>query len=50
MRLALVIAFLCTAFVVFAQQVQAPKVTEAPTGFDGGHNGLVDDRVFRADQ
>ena len=50
MRLVLVIAFLCTAFVVFAQQTQAPKATEAPAGFDGGHNGLVGDEDFLADK
>jgi CxxC motif-containing protein (DUF1111 family) len=51
MRFVLVIAFLCTAFVVFAQQVQAPKkATEAPAGFDGGHNGLVGDEDFVADK
>ena len=50
MRLALIVAFLCTAFVVFAQQVQAPKATEAPAGFDGGHNGLVGEEDFLADK
>jgi CxxC motif-containing protein (DUF1111 family) len=50
MRLALVIAFLCTAFVVFAQQAQAPRGTEAPTGFDVAHNGLVSDEDFLADK
>jgi CxxC motif-containing protein (DUF1111 family) len=35
---------------VLAQQVQAPKGTEAPTGFDGGHNGLVGDEDFVADK
>jgi CxxC motif-containing protein (DUF1111 family) len=50
MRLALVVAFLCTAFVVFAQQVQAPKATDAPAGFDGGHNGLVGEEDFVADK
>jgi len=50
MRLALVVAFLCTAFVVFAQQVQAPKATEAPAAFDGKHNGLVGEEDFVADK
>src|SRR5262245_31822703 len=51
MRFALVVAFLCTAFVVLAQQqAQAPKATEAPTGFDGGHNGLVSQNDFLADK
>ena len=50
MRLALVIAFFCTAFVVFAQQAQAPKGTEAPAGFDDGHNGLVGEEDFLADK
>jgi len=50
MRLALVVAFLCTAFVVLAQQVQPPKGTEAPAGFDGGHNGLVGEEDFVADK
>jgi CxxC motif-containing protein (DUF1111 family) len=50
MRLPLIIAFLCTAFVVFAQQAQAPRGTEAPTGFDDGHNGLVGDEDFAADK
>jgi CxxC motif-containing protein (DUF1111 family) len=35
---------------VFAQQAQAPKATEAPAGFDGGHNGLVGDEDFLADK
>jgi len=50
MRFALVIAFLCTAFVVLAQQGQAPKATEAPTGFDGAQNGLVGEEDFVADK
>jgi CxxC motif-containing protein (DUF1111 family) len=48
MRLAIVIAFLCTAFVVFAQQAQ--RATEAPAGFDDGHNGLVGDEDFALDK
>jgi CxxC motif-containing protein (DUF1111 family) len=53
MRLVLVIAFFCSAFVVLAQQAQAPKATEAPAGFDSGpngHNGLVGDEDFVADK
>jgi CxxC motif-containing protein (DUF1111 family) len=50
MRLVLVIACLCTAFVVLAQQAQVPKGTEAPAGFDDGHNGLVGDEDFLADK
>jgi CxxC motif-containing protein (DUF1111 family) len=50
MRLVLVIAFFCSAFVVLAQQAQAPKGAEAPTGFDGGHNGLVGDEDFLTDK
>ena len=50
MRLALVVAFLGTAFVVLAQQAQPPKGTEAPSGFDGGHNGLVGEEDFVADK
>ena len=44
MRFVLVIAFLCTAFVVLAQQVQVPKAAEAPAGFDDGHNGTTKTR------
>jgi len=50
MRFALVVAFLCTAFVVLAQQVQAPKATEAPTGFDGASNGFTDGEEFLANK
>jgi CxxC motif-containing protein (DUF1111 family) len=50
MRIALVIAFLSTALVVLAQQVQPPRGVEAPAGFDGGHNGLVGIEDFTLDQ
>ena len=55
MRFALVLAFFGLAFVVFAQQSQNPPTAvaalpEAPTGFDGVPNGLVDQATHDADR